>query len=426
MTRRARLFLFWICVAVFALAAPLAIFYSQGYRFDFHPPAGGKILTQTGGIFLKASPRQADVYLYEKFSKKTDFLFGSVLIENLLPKTYRIKVTKENYFSWEKNLEVKEKEVTEEKLITLFPEKNDFETLSQNAENFWVSPDGKKIIIREPEPQGWSLKLYEAEKNLKSRLLDEKTVSLKGADLFGITFKEDSREIYLNVGTKEQEKDYSLRLDKASPVLAERKLPALPVNALAIEKINDNNVYYLDSFGFIFKTDANFSGGTKQNSVPFPVKPETEYRLAVFDASLFLQESGDLYKLSNNSFEKIFENVTNFKISPDKKKLAVAANSEIWIFFLKDVFEQPLRQANEKLFLLRLSQRISDFFWLNDGYLVFSAGDDVKITEIDNRDRINVYQLAQFPAPRIFWDENTEKLYVLSENSLLASGKLPR
>lgn len=422
MTQRSRLLLFWICVVVFAISSPLAIFYSQGYRLDL----AKKKFTQTGGIFLKVSPRQADVYLDEKFSKKTDFLFGSLLIENLLPKNYKVKVAKDGYLPWEKNLEVKEKEVTEEKFITLIPEKTNFETLSQNADNFWISPDGKKIIIQETEPQGWSLKSYEPEKNLKSRLLDEKSVSLKGADLFDIAFKEDSREIYLNVGTKEQEKNFSLRLDRPSTALTERKLPSPPADALIIKKIDDNNVYYLDNFGFIYKTDANFGGGTKQNNSPFSVKPETEYRLEIFDNSLFLRENEDLYELRNNAFEKVFENVTNLKISPDKKKLAVASNSEIWIFFLKDVFGQPLHQAGEKMFLLRLSQKIADFFWLNDGYLVFSAGEDIKITETNSRDRINIYQLARFSDPKIFWGQTAEKLYVLSEKSLFTSEKILR
>ncbi|MBI4101657.1 MAG: PEGA domain-containing protein [Candidatus Nealsonbacteria bacterium] len=422
MTQKSRFILFISCILLFALASPLAIFYSQGYRFDF----ANKKFTQTGGIFLKVFPRQADVYLDGKLAKKTDFFFGSALIENLLPKSYQVRVEKEGYFTWEKNLEVKEKEVTEEKFITLIPEKNNFETLSQNVDDFWVSPDGKKIILRESETQGWSVKLYDLEKNLKSRLLDEKTVSLRSASLFDISFKEDSREIFLDIGAREQEKSFSLRLDKASPVLTERKIPVPPIEAVVLEKIDDNNIYYLDNFGFVYKTDASFGGGTRQNAIPFPVKPETEYRLDIFDNFLFLRESGDSYLLRNGEFEKIIENVTNLKISPDKKKLAITANSEIWIFFLQDVFEQPRRSAGEKLFLLRLSQRIPDIFWLNDGHLIFSAGSDIKIAEIDNRDRINVYQLAQFPDPRFFWNESSEKIYVLSQKSLQASERLLR
>lgn len=416
MTRKSRLILLLTCLFSFALIAPAAVLYSQGYRFDFK----NKKITQTGGIFLKASPRQANIYLDGKLVKTTDFFFGSVLIENLLPGFYGIRVEKEGYSPWEKTLEVKEKEVNETKFITLIPAKNDFEILAKNVDNFWPAPDGKKIILQEPGTKGWSLKIYDTEKNLKSNLLGEKDVSLKGADLLGLEFTPDSKEIYLSVGSQEQEKNFSLKLDKIPPSLSARKIPEIFPNAITVKKINDNDVYYLDNFGFIFKTDSNFKGGTKINQIPFPVKQETEYQLDIFDNFLFLKEDKSLYLLEEtaDSFDKILDNVDNLNISPDKKKLAISANSEIWIFFLKDFLGQPSQKAGDKLFLLRLSQKIRDLFWLNNGYLIFSAEPDIKITEIDNRDKINAVNLAQFPDPEIFWDDSSGKLYVLSQNNL--------
>jgi len=82
MTKKTRTILFLICLFLFLLIAPSAIFYSQGYRFDFD----SKKITQTGGLFLKVFPKSAEIYLDGKLKKKTDFFFGSILIENLLPK----------------------------------------------------------------------------------------------------------------------------------------------------------------------------------------------------------------------------------------------------------------------------------------------------------------------------------------------------
>jgi len=122
MTKKVRTILFLIFLFLFLLIAPSAIFYSQGYRFDFE----NKTLTQTGGFFLKAGPKQVEIYIDGKLAKKTDFFFGSALVENLLPKRHKIEVKKEKYLSWEKTLEIREKEVTEVKDLVLFPENLNF------------------------------------------------------------------------------------------------------------------------------------------------------------------------------------------------------------------------------------------------------------------------------------------------------------
>lgn len=83
---------------MFLLIAPSIVLYSQGYRIDFE----NKKITQTGGLFLKISPKQADIYLNGKLSRKTDFFFGSALIENLLPKKYKLEIKKTGYQSWKK------------------------------------------------------------------------------------------------------------------------------------------------------------------------------------------------------------------------------------------------------------------------------------------------------------------------------------
>lgn len=414
MTRKFRLILFLSCLLIFALAAPIFVLYSQGYRFDFQK----KSLVRTGGIFLKASPRQSNVYLDGKPAKKTDFFFGSILIENLLPKEYKIRVEKEGYFPWEKTLQVKEKEVTEAKFISLIPSiKNDFEILTQNVQKFWPSPNGKKLMLLEKEG-AWSLKLYDIEKNLKSLVLNERDISSKGAEFLNLEWLADA-EINLNIAIQEQEKNYSLKLDRAVPVISEIEVPAIPSNILSLKKINKDEIYYLDKSGFVFKNDPN----SKINSVPFPLKPETEYQLEIFDNFVFLKEAGNLY-LIRDSFEKILDNVDRIIMSPNKKNLAISANSEIWIFFLKDSSENPIRKAGEKIFLLRFSQKIENLFWFNNAYLIFNIGFNIKIAEIDNRDRINIADLTQFPDPEMFWDRTNKKLYILSQNKLFLSEKI--
>jgi len=116
--------------------------------------------------------------------------------------------------------------------------------------------------------------------------------------------------------------------------------------------------------------------------------------------------------------------VDAIEISPDLKKLAYVSNNEIWIFFLTNVYDQPSRSAGEKVFLVRLADKITDLFWINSDYLVFSAGDRIKISETDNRDSLNVIEIIETKTPEIFWSESEKRLYVLTESILYGSRSL--
>jgi len=424
MTKRTRKILFFVFFLMFLFIAPLIILYYQGWRFDFEK----KSLTQTGGIFLKVIPKQAEIYIDGKLVKKTDFFFGSTFIENLLPKKYKIQIKKEGYYPWEKVLEVKEREVTEAKNIILFPVKSNFEILSKDVESFWLSPDGKKIVLREkssPEEPGWSLKLYDLKKRVKSQLISEKEIFAKGADFSDLNWSPDSKEIYLDVAIKEEEKNFKLDLNKIPPILVERKIVLPPENVLTYQNLNGNN-YFLDNSGILYLSDSSFSVKEKISEKPFPIKAETKYELNIFSGFIFLREGETLYLFNHDSrsFQKLFEKINTLEVSPDNKKLILLSDFEVWIFFLKEKFEKETKKAGENLFLLRLSEKIKDIFWLNSDYLIFNAGEKIEITEIDERDKLNIVLLAEFKNPEIFFNQIDKKLYVLSDGILYSSETL--
>jgi len=422
MTRRKRTILFFTLTVLFFLLAPAVIFYSQGYRLDWD----NKKITQTGGLFIKAEPKQVEIYINGELAKKTDFLFGSALINNLLPKEYKVRVEKAGYFTWEKTLEIKEKEVTEAKSIVLFPSNMDFLALSKNIEDFWFSPDGKIAALKEKNAQSnnWSLTLYDFPKKIKSALLNEKTISQAGADLLNLEFSKNTPEIFFDVGTKEQIKSFSLRLDKTLALPTKREKPATPANVIAYQETN-NSVYYLDKSGYVFKSDSSFTPKEQLNKMAFPVQQETEYKLRILQNSIFMQVNNKLYLFNPDSgtFETFFGPLKDIKLSPDLKKGGYFSNNEIWVLFFSSISEQPSRKAQEKMFLTRFSENIGDVFWLNSDYIVFNIGDKIKVAEIDNRDKINIYNLKELKTNqvKIFFNEADKKLYVLAENNFYAS-----
>jgi len=229
MTKRARTILFILFVFLFILMAPAVVFYSQGYRVDFD----NRKIVRTGGFYFKVVPSRAEVYLNNELKKNTSIITNSVFIENLLPKTYEVEIKRSGYHPWKKTLEVKEKEVTDAKNITLFPQNPQFTILNQ-----------------------------------------------------------------------------------APP------------------------------------------------------------------------------------------KITASATSADKNKIVESDNYEIWVM---------LSEKKEKIFLTRFSEKISDIFWLNNDYLIFVVGNKIKIAEIDNRDGLNIVDLAELEKPKIFWDKDAKKLYVISE-----------
>lgn len=452
MTYRTRTILFLSLLILFLIIATLTVSYSMGWRFDWKT----KKITQPGIFYFKIWPRSVQVYLDGELKEKTDFFFGSILIENLLSKEYKVEIKKEGFHTWEKTLEIKKREVTEAKNIVLIPENPNFTIITNKVNDFFFSPNGKKIVL---ENLGWSLKLFEIDKNVKSHLINEGDISKNEVQLFDLKFSTDSNKVLLELGVKEKINYYLLEIDESPAVLSsldflnspekvyflpkdsqklfvfkEKELSEADLSTKEISPpilkniitftISYNNVYYLDTSGFVFKNKLSFNQEEKLNIIPFSIKEETEYEITVLGSYVFLQENNILYIFDKNkkSFEKFFESIKGFKSSPDLQKMVYFNDYEIWVLFLEKKYDQSQKEAGEKLFITRFSEKIDDLFWYTGHYLIFNVGDKIKVAEIDDRDKINIVDLAEFKEPKIFW--SNKKLYVLSEENLYVSEEL--
>jgi hypothetical protein len=56
--------------------------------------------------------------------------------------------------------------------------------------------------------------------------------------------------------------------------------------------------------------------------------------------------------------------------------------------------------------------------------LVFNTGNKIKISEIDDRDKINIYDIGEFKEPKIFFSQTDNKLYISSEGNFYSSGNI--
>ena len=118
MTRRFRRFIFLIFIVFFIVSSIIVILFAQGYRFNF----SSLKIVKTGGIFIKTSINGAKIYINDKYVESTSgILSHNALISGLMPKNYNVFVYKENYYPWNKTVEVKNGIVTELNSIILFP-----------------------------------------------------------------------------------------------------------------------------------------------------------------------------------------------------------------------------------------------------------------------------------------------------------------
>lgn len=424
MTKKSRTILFFSCLFLFIILAPTMVLYSQGYRLNLHPEEGSKFITQTGGLFVSAKPKQADIYINDVLERKTDFFFGSALVENLLPKKYKIRIEGQDFFPWEKTLEIREKEVTEAKNVILFPKDIGLKTMVEDVEKFWPLADDRSFVLMEKNGTStWSLKIYDSEKNVKSHLINDSDLAQTPVDLIKLVSSKDSKELYLTIGAEEEEKNITLNLSKTPPTITRTKTATTSKNIIA-SKTENNNDYYLDISGYVFKNK------NKLNETPVNIIQETPYEIYVFQDSIFLKENETIYQLDQEtkSFEKTLEDIKGLSPSPDGTKLVFFSDYEIWILPLKDVLD---RKAGEKFSLIRFSENIKDCLWLNEEYLILNVNNKVKISEINDKDKLNIVDVAEIKNPgqeiagsNIFWNKNNNKLYILSEGNLYQSEPL--
>src|SRR3989344_4090625 len=120
MTKKGRRRLFYSLVAVFFLVGAGAIFYAQGWRFDFTSLTFKKI----GAIYIRAYPPDADIYLDGKAVRSKNGIFtNGTLVNNLIPKNYILELKAQGYEPWREYITVQPSLVSEVKYAVLVPQK---------------------------------------------------------------------------------------------------------------------------------------------------------------------------------------------------------------------------------------------------------------------------------------------------------------
>lgn len=137
MRRPPRLLIALSAVIAITLTTLLAIKIAKGYRPSFK----NRALEGTGLLSANSYPRGASVFINDKLTTATDDTL------NLPPGEYQVRIQKDGYIPWEKNLKV-EAELVTQTSARLYPAVPNLTPLTfSGALNPLPAPDGQKIVF---------------------------------------------------------------------------------------------------------------------------------------------------------------------------------------------------------------------------------------------------------------------------------------
>ena len=412
--------------------------YSQGYRFDIKKFQ----FVETGGIYIKAFPEEADLYINDEYINKTSFFTRDILIQNLLPENYNIRIEKEGYHFWEKNLEIESKKVTEAKYIILFNENIDFDIIENNISSFY--PNDNQIIFLNNlnelflyRPSGINKILnstYSPDNIENISFLSNENIIIKTSTglyyLLDIENKKTKLIRSFNIDTKDinninnkivyqfNNSIYEIDPKEDSPKLISRdKVDAFTVENNSIIALRGNDVVKIYD---LTRTEELLYSFENYNE-------NYNYQIMFIEKELFIIENNqNLYFLNreNNNFENKINSQEELKYTSFFNKILFYDNHNVWLMPLKR-YESPFfEDAYSIINIKTFNRKVDNIKWLNGDYFVFTLDGELHISEIDNRDNLNIFSLNKNNTSNIFFNGNTKNLYILNDNNFLETKKL--
>jgi len=442
MRKKTRVIIFALCIVLFCVATPYIVLYSLGYRID----VTNKKIVGTGGIYVKAFPQGTDITIDSKISNKTGLFSNYVFVQNLLPGDHTVSVIKDGYHDYKKNLLVKENEATKLENVTLFKQKNDFVLLSDTIDNFFVAPNNHTILAITNHPKTIDFVIIDTENQQKQ------TVSLNVINgiVSNVAWSGDSKKALLQINTNYFLLDTNSKvptitlqklLAKAEQVsfnqqdilfIKDKKLysssnttPIAPT-VLSYQKL-DQTIWYFASDGFLYAYDIQSKTTQKVTLQAWSVKNAT-YRLIAFLGYTFLQEDQNLLQLNSSLgiFKKVYNPVKEVLLSSDGQKIA---------YYNDNTISYELLNSKEDVVVLqKYPENIKNVYWVNNDYLIAGTENNIFIFEIDARGNVNTITLPKtitldnnninIASPKVFFNQQDKKLYLLTNGKLLVSEKL--
>lgn len=191
-----------------------AILYGRGYRLTFKDSNG---ISGTGILVLNSFPEGARVFIDDNLTTATDNTI------NLSPGSYKVKIQKDGYYPWQKQVIVRREEVTHA-IATLFPTNPRLESVTTlGALSPIIDDSGSKIAFQVASISAQKDGIYLLDMNQKSiipfggaisQLVDDVNESFSNAS---ISFTPDGDDLIATTSGATQ-RTYRIPLDGGDPI----------------------------------------------------------------------------------------------------------------------------------------------------------------------------------------------------------------
>ena len=427
MTLRSRKILFYILVFVFLSTGSSIIFYSQGWRINFNEFK----IQKTGAIFIKSYPENALLFLDdEPIRNQSGLLQNGTLMGGLLPKTYAVRVDKEKYHSWAKN-------------ITVYPE------LVTKYEDVVLVPQKSPVLIDEKAPSLRNRKTslaHDPNKNIYF-LLDKNSGNKLNLSLLFNNLKERELKLPGYIEIK------SLLLhptdEKIAVISTENALYVMDINSSTLNKVSEGKAINsaINNRAVVWSEADNSIGAYYFSSKE---KNLAEVALSGYNKKIQLSPSGNmigllqndggfyLFSANDGSLSKISSNTQNFEFSDDDQRVAIQKAQNNFLI-------QDFSKNKESHFYPEISENISHIFWFRDSeHLILASRTGIYFSEVDDKLPHNTFLIAEgqdsasLPlstqpelnirtttneldaSKSIFYNRDTNILYFLKDSALYA------
>lgn len=471
---RLRLLLSTTLVILFMITASSVLFFSFGYRFSFERG----IFIHTGSITIKSNPKDVRILVDGKEvpSGLINIINQSYHITGLLPGEHFLRIEADGYRPWEKKVTIGSGISTEFWNILLLRETYPTtEIASGNFEKMFPSPEQRFLALVSNTDSGASVDVLEKSTGETTRVVSIPDHRFDTEGLENIEWTEDGSEFLLPVrtgqgasdvfivdretgtsvdvrkliGSKDilrgarwhPKNDGSFLILSGSSLLLVRpeattqeQLVTLIGEDVAAYDISEKYLYLLDQESASVRiVDIGNEGVATPRILTGPFqKTDSSKQLVLnaYDEKRIIvygyEGPGFLWNDTGDVEPEIFQlgnEIRSAQFSNDGKKVLFSDGNQISVIFSRDWDTQPTRKTGESVQIVRLSSEIPSVEWnKNYEHVLFSAGENLRIAELDHRDHRQMDTVLSFPGRTVkqilpSFDENLVTLLVLDEKT---------
>lgn len=411
MTHRFRKKLFGGFVLIFILAGFSIVYYSQGYRVD----VSNFSIVKTGAIYIESTPRTSSILLNQKpYKNKSSILRSGTLISTVLPKRYRVTISKEGYEPYEKNIEVLPAQVTRLLNILLIPQTIEptYDIADIRGDTFIDASLDGRIITQDSEKNKFYLSVL---KDPESQTDIGSTISsILGQKIQKILFYPQETSKFIAQTTKGI---YRVDFDK--------KTFTLITKSVFQYTIEGSNLYTISPISAtstqekLTTIDLALNSVASQKTLSF-LAPISSFSIRG-NTGIFLLKNGDLIvsNLSKDESIQIAHDAKKAIMSPDAKKIVFQDNdNKLYVYLLEDDIATLNTKKGVSLPVRVMSlAQIDNIWWLGDSYhLIIAYPDKTTIAEITDQEPNNQFILTKKNSA--LFDVRTDLLYNLTKGEL--------